>query len=199
MVDSPWDTYLMGDDSILSESAKRGAILFYGEARCSSCHSTNLLTDQEYHNIGVPQLGPGKDEPTALDFGRWYITNDPDDRFAFRTPPLRNVALTGPWMHNGAYTDLEAAVRHHLNPRTALKDFNPEMLTPFLQETCQVDSETISSILETLDPLFNVSLNLTDAEISDFLTFLHALTSPTAIDLRNAIPETVPSGLPVRD
>ena len=114
LVDSPWDSYLAGDNNILSVSAKRGALLFYGEARCSFCHSTNLLTDQDYHNIGVPQLGPGKDKSTSLDFGRWHVTNDPEDRFAFRTPPLRNVELTGPWMHNGSYTDLEAAVRHHL-------------------------------------------------------------------------------------
>jgi len=199
LVDCPWDIYLMGDDSILSDSAKRGAILFYGKARCSLCHSTNLMTDQEYHNIGVPQLGPGKDEPTALDFGRWHISNDPDDRFAFRTPPLRNVALTGPWMHNGAYTDLEAAVRHHLNPETAIKEFSPEKLSPALQKTCQVDPEIIKSILETLDPLVNVSLDLTEGEISDLMTFIHALTSPSGIDLRDAIPETVPSGLPVRD
>ena len=60
--DSQWDRYLAGDHDALSEDAKRGALLFYGEAGCSNCHGGILMTDQEFHNIGVPQLGPGKDD-----------------------------------------------------------------------------------------------------------------------------------------
>jgi cytochrome c peroxidase len=139
MSDSPWDQYLSGDNSAISKAAKRGALLFYGEARCGLCHSTNLLTDQSYHNIGIPQLGPGKDDEKPLDYGRWHVTLNPDDKFAFRTPPLRNVALTGPWMHNGAYADLESAVRHHFNPVEALMNYKPENLPTELRETCQMD------------------------------------------------------------
>ena len=104
---SPWDQYLSGNHLALSESAKRGALLFYGEAKCASCHSGDLMTDQQFHNLAVPQFGPGKGNGKPYDFGRYAETGVPDDRFAFRTPPLRNVALTGPWMHNGAYSNLE--------------------------------------------------------------------------------------------
>jgi cytochrome c peroxidase len=58
--DSPWDRYLAGDLDALADEAKAGALLFNGEAGCGACHSGVLLTDQEYHNIAAPQLGPGK-------------------------------------------------------------------------------------------------------------------------------------------
>ncbi|MCB0238120.1 MAG: hypothetical protein KDH08_05655, partial [Anaerolineae bacterium] len=104
LLDSPWDRFLAGDDSALSTDAQHGALLFYGDAGCARCHSGNLLTDQEFHNAAVPQLGPGKGRQNPyIDLGRARETGNPDDRFAFRTPPLRNVALTGPWMHNGAF------------------------------------------------------------------------------------------------
>ena len=199
MADSPWDQYLAGDDSSISNAAKRGALLFYGEANCRQCHGTNLLTDQDYHNIGVPQLGPGKDDDKPLDYGRWHVSNNAEDMFAFRTPPLRNVALTGPYMHNGAYHDLEAAVRHHFNPTEALQNYDPEHLSPELQETCQVDDATIQAILETLDPLVIAPLELSDDQVDDLIAFLQSLTSPSAMDLSGDIPASVPSGLPVRD
>jgi len=197
--DSPWDQYLSGDESALSNSEKRGAILFYSEAKCYTCHATNLQTDQDFHNIGVPQLGPGKDENTSLDFGRWLVTNDPNHRFSFRTPSLRNVSLTGPWMHNGAYNELDEVVRHHLNPEAALINYDIENLPKELRDSCQVDSETTQMILETLDPMLDVSMELSEDKIADLVIFLHALTSPSAIDLRRFIPDRVPSGLPVRD
>lgn len=195
--DAPWDLYLAGDDEALSPQAKRGAILFYDEAQCVVCHSGILFTDQGYHNIAVPQLGPGKDENTQLDFGRWHVTNNPADKFAFRTPPLRNVTLTFPYMHNGAYADLEAVVRHHLNPTAALQNYDPAHLKPELEETCQVDEATIRAILETLDPLAQAAIELSDSEIEALVAFLEALTSPSAVDLSANIPESVPSGLPV--
>ena len=92
-----------------------------GEAGCSECHSGYLLTDQVAHNIGVPSLGPGKTVSTNIDFGFMLESGEEGDRYSFRTPPLHNVALTGPWMHNGAYASLEDAVRHHLDAQKARK------------------------------------------------------------------------------
>jgi cytochrome c peroxidase len=196
---SPWDRYLAGDSSALSQDAKRGALLFLGPAGCVACHSGNLLTDQEHHNIGVPQIGPGKGAEAPLDFGRGRETGLEEDRFAFRTPPLRNVALTGPWMHNGAYTTLEAAVRHHLDPATALRHYDVSQLAPDLRETFQDDDETIESMLSTLDTRVAAPLEVSDAEVNELLAFLEALTDPAAADLRDDIPDSVPSGLPVGD
>ncbi len=113
---SPFDRYLRGEKSALSRNAKRGWKLFRGKANCIRCHSGALLTDQDFHAIGIPQIGPGKgDGPNGFDdFGRERVTGDPAERYRFRTPTLRNVALTGPWGHDGAYDTLEGIVRHHL-------------------------------------------------------------------------------------
>jgi cytochrome c peroxidase len=127
---SPWDRYLNGDMEALSPSAISGAILFYGKANCVACHTGNLLTDQEHHNIGVPQFGPGKDDAAPLDVGRFMETGKNEDLFAFRTPPLRNVSITGPWMHNGAYTSLEDVLKHHMDAESALRNYDLGNLTP---------------------------------------------------------------------
>ncbi len=195
--DSPWDRYLAGDRKALSTSAKRGALLFFGRARCAGCHSGNLLTDQDYHNIAVPQLGPGKPPATPHDFGRGGVTGNLAQRFAFRTPPLRNVTVTGPWMHNGAFTSLEGAVRHHLNPVWSLLHYDPSQLVPELQPTVLRDRQTIIGLLETLDPLARVPVRLSQHEFRDLMAFLESLTSPTLDRLEAWIPSRVPSGLPV--
>lgn len=198
-LDSPWDRYLAGDRAALSEEAKQGALLFYGKAGCAGCHAGSLFTDQAFHNICVPQLGPGKGEDAPLDLGRARETKAEADRFAFRTPPLRNVAATGPWMHNGAYTTLEAAVAHHLNPRVALQGYDPQQLDPALQTTLQHDAETTAAIMQTLDQRTANPVELSEPEMAQLLALLNALTSPSLAKLMNTIPESVPSGLPVTD
>lgn len=196
--DSPWDRYLAGELDAMSPEAKKGALLFYGKAACSNCHSGVLLTDQKYHNVGAPQFGPGKDE-TGLDYGRYLETGDPTDKFAFRTAPLRNVALTGPWFHNGAYERLEDVVRHKLNAGQSLGNYSGDDLPSDLRATLRNESAVIAEIMSTLDPLMTTSRELNAQEFSQLITFLHALSSPAAGDLAHLVPETVPSGLPVWD
>ncbi len=196
--DSPWDRYLFGERDALSAEAKQGALLFYGDAGCSQCHSGSLMTDQQFHNIGVPQLGPGKQEG-GIDYGRYLVSQDPQDKFAFRTPPLRNVSLTGPWTHNGAYTGLEEVVRHHLNPEGSLRSYDPSQLSEPFRDVVHLDGELIGEMLATLDPLVKEPRELSDQEFNQLMAFLHALTSPSAVDLSDLVPESVPSGMPVFD
>ena len=101
--DSPWDRFLAGDDNALTDLQLRGAKDFMS-ARCSICHNGPALTDNKFHNVAVAQIGPGEgDGPDGRDdFGRMRVTGVGAERYAFRTPPLRNVALTGPWGHDGA-------------------------------------------------------------------------------------------------
>jgi cytochrome c peroxidase len=115
---SPFDRYLRGDHQAMSKSAIKGMRLFYGKAKCATCHSGTFQTDHEFYAIAMPQIGPGKGDGVDGhdDFGRERVTLDMLDRYRFRTPTLRNVALTGPWGHDGAYDSLEAIVRHNLNP-----------------------------------------------------------------------------------
>ncbi|MCP4427278.1 MAG: c-type cytochrome [Chloroflexi bacterium] len=195
--DSPWDRYLAGETAVLSNEAKQGAILFYGKANCAVCHSGNLMTDQQYHNILVPQIGPGHRDSAGYDIGRARVTDDQTDAFAFRTPPLRNITATGPWMHNGAYTALEQVIRHHIDPLDALQTYQPTGLSHDLDATFRNDLSTVLIMVETLDPLIENVPELSDEEIAQLLAFLDALTSETAVDLAHLIPDSVPSGLPI--
>jgi len=103
--DSPYDRFLMGDKNALTVRQKKGLVLFKGKARCVLCHTGALLTDQAYHNLGVPQTGT-----MSVDVGRYAVTHNPSDKGRFRTPTLRNVALTAPYMHDGRFRTLAQVV-----------------------------------------------------------------------------------------
>lgn len=197
--DSPWDNYIAGQRDALSEEAKRGALLFYDKANCSSCHSGTLMTDQKTHNLGVPQLGPGKGNAEPLDVGRYLDTGEKEDLFAFRTPPLKNVALTGPYMHNGAYQSLEAVIRHHLDPEKCIQEYDCDQLPEELRSTCKKDQALNERIIAHLDPNLKPKADLKDMEIRDLVAFLEALTDAGASTLDDLVPSEVPSGLPVVD
>ncbi len=193
--DSPFDEYLRGDLAALSESQKRGALLFYGQAGCVDCHAGTLLTDQQHYNLAVPQLGPGKDPLTGLDFGRFGVTGDGQDLFRFRTPPLRNVTATGPWMHNGAFSNLQDAVIHHLNAAKSLRKYkaNKQLLQEELVATVVDDETTNETLVEELDL---PESKLSGRELKDLLSFLDSLTVPDLQErLLLTIPASVPSGL----
>jgi len=194
--DTPYDDYVAGNLDALTAQQKRGALLFFGEAQCSRCHLGPLLTDQKFHNIAIPQLGPGKD-PQGLDQGRELQSGLPADRFAFRTPPLRNVELTAPYMHNGAYSTLRAAVKHYVNVTTALQTYDASQLPVSLQGTVQTSPTVHNQILATVSQIVAPPLTITDAQVDDIVAFLNALTDPLAMDLSDEVPASVPSGIPI--
>lgn len=195
--DSPWDRYIRGQHSALSTTTKEGAILFYGRAGCSSCHSGTLMSDQRFYNLLVPQIGPGHRDSSGFDIGRARVTDKKKDAFAFRTPPLRNVAITGPWMHNGAYTSLKAVIIHHSKPLEMLQTYNISQLDPNLEKSFRLNTSTILVMSQTFSPEVNVVPELSEREIEQLITFLEALTSPSTADLSYLVPQTVPSGLSV--
>ena len=235
--ESPFDRVLLtGDLSTLTQAAQDGLTLFYGAARCASCHSGPLLTDHRFHAIAVPQIGPGKGHggdmsylaATGLagrmeDEGRYRVTGNPDDLFAFRTPSLRNVALTGPWGHSGAFSLLEDMVRHHLDPLASLAAFDAsDVALPSLDHVqrlgargsqlrfvpLEVDRRdafemrdkwvmTSRKLRQRIADKNQLSpIELTDQEIANLVAFLHALTDPTAVNRIHMIPASVASGLP---
>lgn len=195
--DSPFDRYINGDLEALSIEARQGALLFYGKAGCADCHSGSLLTDQQFHNLAVPQVGHGKGREQPLDLGRARETGNDCDRYAFRTAPLRNVSITGPWMHNGAYTSLEGVIRHQVNPPDHLQNYNPGQLSELMKDTCQDHPEVLEAILASYRQTASHGVDLSAEEVQLIIVFLEALTSPSALDLEHTIPETVPSGLRV--
>jgi cytochrome c peroxidase len=210
MTDAPWDRYVQGDRQAISDAAKRGALLFYEDDRCSSCHEGDLFSDFENHNIGVPQIGPGtgRSAPgnpsyqglTNWDFGLEEITTQRGDRFKFRTAPLRGVALTSPYMHNGAYTKLEDAIRHHVDPDVAYANYDLTQIEPDMQA---FGLNPAGPVFDSSNPVVigrgpgQQRIDLTDAEIDDLVEFLKTLTDPRMLDTATLAPESVPSGLPV--
>ena len=202
--DSPFDAYLSGDKDALSSEQRRGMDLFYGKANCAGCHSGPLLSDQKFHALALPPFGPGRVrrfDLMARDVGRMSETDLLDDAYRFRTPSLRNVALTGPYGHNGAYATLEGMVRHHLDPLGSLETWNPGQLVladePGFAATdfnIWQDSREMARLRSRVDI---EPVDLSDPEVADLVAFLHALTDPNARKGRLGSPATVPSGLPV--
>jgi cytochrome c peroxidase len=198
--DTPFDAYVAGDRTALNDQQKRGAVLFFGKANCGKCHLGPLLTDQKFHNIAVPQLGPGRPVSAGgLDIGREETTGLAADRFLFRTPPLRNVALSPPYFHNGAFGTLLSAVRHYVNVTRSLETYNKSQLPAALQPTVKEGRLVWDQVEATLDPIVADTLKLQEAELTEIVAFLQALTDPAAQNLSGLIPATVPSGLPVGD
>jgi cytochrome c peroxidase len=102
---SRFDQYVLGDKAALSAQEKRGLIVFFGKGTCSECHKGANFTDNKFHNLGLV-TAPG----APADPGRFAISNNPEDKGAFKTPTLRNVALTGPYMHDGSSPSLEDVI-----------------------------------------------------------------------------------------
>lgn len=175
---SPFDRWRYGDEDALGESAKRGFRLFTGKAGCAACHTVGgdyaLFTDDDFHNTGLGrqasvgggssetpvQLAPGLkvsvpnrligsvSERSPSDLGRYEVTQDPADRWRYKTPTLRNSALTAPYMHNGAFGSLMEVVSFYNEGGIP----NPQ-----------------------LDPLIR-PLGLTRQEMADIVAFLESLT-----------------------
>ena len=133
--DAPIDRYARGANGALDSAEKRGALLFFGKAGCAQCHavsgsSDEMFTDFQEHAIAAPQIVPSSTNNTFdgldanQDFGREDAAGDPADRYRFRTPSLRNVAVEAAYMHDGAFRTLAAAIRHHLDAIASLKTCN---------------------------------------------------------------------------
>lgn len=201
---SSFDRFLRGESRAMSDEAKRGAMLFFGRAQCAQCHSGPLLGGQQFANVGVPQLGPGVGRAAPLDKGRGELfTVAPNQRgpydFAFRVPALRNVELSAPYMHNGAYPTLETVVRHYSNADSALRSYDVSQLDASLRGTYHGDQATISAISQTMDFRVRQGIRMTPLEQTEMVAFLKSLTDPAARDLSAIAPVAVPSGLPVRE
>ena len=169
--DVPFDRFMKGDAKALSEGAKRGLALFRGKAGCVQCHNGALLSDEDYHNIGVPKNPAFEEDPLRQitlryqhvirgvpesvyrkadrDLGLFYTTKREADKGRFRTPSLRELKYTAPYMHNGAFFELEEVI-------------------DFYDEGGGQDANK--------SPLIR-KLGLTDEEKEDLLAFLESLSS----------------------
>ena len=204
--DAPIDEYARGRHAALTAAQKRGALLFFGAAGCVACHnvsgrSSELFTDFREHAIGVPQLVPSftnnqfDGREANEDFGREDATGNPADRYEFRTPSLRNVAVQPAFMHDGAYTTLRAAIRHHLDVATALRSFDPAKQGLPADLTGPVGP--VAPLLGAVDPRLAKPITLTPRQLDELVAFVRgALLDPRAVPERlgSLVPAHVPSG-----
>jgi cytochrome c peroxidase len=165
--DSPLDRYMDGERDALNTAQQRGLGLFFGKGHCTQCHHGANLTDNRFHNLGVPELSVDYN-PRVLasirfdaqrmglpdwallhrDPGRELVTKDPADRGKFRTMGLRNIESSAPYMHNGALKTLDAVVAFYNRGGGDAPNKSP-LLKP---------------------------LGLSEEEQADLIAFLHALT-----------------------
>jgi cytochrome c peroxidase len=209
--DAPIDRFARGQQNALTTDQKQGALLFFGAANCVACHavsgkSNEMFSDFSGHVIGVPQIAPAPGVPAAgnvtfdgpganEDFGLEQVTLNPNDRYMFRTSPIRNVALQPAFFHNGAFTRLEDAIRFHLNVAESARNYNPAQAG--VDADLQGPVGPIEPVLARLDPLMQTPVNLTNTQFRQLVEFvrnglLDSRAKPES--LRKLIPTRVPSG-----
>ena len=210
---APIDRYARGNKEAMTDSQKRGAMVFFGKGNCVQCHavagkSNEMFSDFKMHVLGVPQIapafgvgkgnvifdGPGRNE----DFGLEQLTGDPADRYKFRSSPLRNAALQPAFFHNGAFTRLEDAIRHHLDVVRSVRDYDP--ISAGLDNDLTLPLGPMAPVLARLDPLVATPLELRPDEFHDLVAFVRdGLLDDRARkeNLCKLVPPSVPSGFTV--
>ena len=213
--DAPLDRFARGNADAMSESEKRGALIFFGKGGCVQCHSVagrsnEMFSDFENHVAGVPQIaplfgvgkgnvvfdGPAQDE----DFGLEQVTGEAADRYKFRTSPLRNLALQSAFFHNGSFRRLEDAVLFHLDAAEQIQWWNAREAG--VPADLKYRLGPSAPVIERLDPLLAKKVSLSAEEFHDLVQFLRTGLldrRARAGKLCGLIPGSVPSGMTVSE
>ena len=203
---APIDQYARGDSTAMSEDEKRGALLFFGKARCVECHAVSgkaneMFSDFAGHVVAVPQLtpenaiatfdGPGADE----DYGIEQVTHNPDDRYKFRTAPLRNIGARVSYFHNGAFTRIRTAIFHHLQVFESARNYDPraENIAKDLNRLGPIEP-----VLARIDPILATPIDLSEDELQQLTAFVRDGLLDDRANVWNLVlekPGSVPSHL----
>lgn len=203
---APIDKYARGDSTAMSDDEKRGALLFFGKARCVECHAVSgkaneMFSDFAGHVAAVPQLtpantnatfdGPGTDE----DYGIEHVTHNADDRYKFRTAPLRNVGARVSYFHNGSFTRIRTAIFHHLRVFESARNYDPqaEKIAKDLNRLGPIEP-----VLARVDPILATAIDLTDDELWQLTAFVRDGLLDDRARVENLVlekPGSVPSRL----
>jgi hypothetical protein len=197
---------------------KRGAIIFFTKGKCVSCHavsgnSNQMFSDFNSHNAGVPQIHPvfgvgtgnvpfselactNKTVTGTLDYGLEEFTGNINDRYKFRSSPLRNLKVQAAFFHNGSFRKLKDALDFHLNPSIQIATYNPYNFGVPLD--LKYKGSDMADVMNTLDPVLKQGISISKNEKEDLLVFLteslyDRRASPE--NLRKEIPKNVPSGI----
>lgn len=169
---TPYDAYLRGDHSQMSLQEKKGMVVFFSSGGCFRCHNGPLLTKQINVNIGIPVIKATQN--SKPDQGRFEITGDQRDKYAFKVPGLRNVALSAPYMHNGAFATLEEVVEHYSGPLDSIRHYElPKNFGENLGESSfHYDKKATAEVANTLDFRVSGRLKLSKKDKDNLVAFL---------------------------
>src|SRR5688572_23653440 len=209
---APVDRFARGEHTAMTIKEKKGALLFFGSAGCVQCHAVSgraneMFSDFEMHVVAVPQIaphfgagagnvifdGPGRDE----DFGLEQITGDPADRYKFRTSPLRNAGVQPTFFHNGAFTRLEDAIRHHLNVADSAREY--QAAAAGVDRDLRDRLGPVEPMLARVAPRLASPRFMRGDDFENLVAFVRTgLLDPRALPrhLCAMAPESFPSGLP---
>ncbi|MBO9660234.1 MAG: cytochrome-c peroxidase [Chitinophagaceae bacterium] len=165
---SNFDKFLAGDKRALNDSAIRGLHVFRTKAGCMNCHSGPLFTDQTFHNIGLTYY-----QSPQQDLGRYAITHKSEDVGRFKTPSLRDVMKTAPWMHNGLFTNMDALMN---------------MYNMGMPQAGKKPANSTDSLYPQTDPLIK-PLSLSRQEREDLVAFLRALSADPPLVTKPLLPQ----------
>jgi cytochrome c peroxidase len=209
--DAPLDRFARGDRDAMTLGQKRGALLFFGKAKCVACHAVagqanEMFSDFEPYRIGGPQVAPrfGVDSGNVVfdgpdeneDFGFQQTTGDPALRYTFRTAPLRNLRAATAFFHNGAFGSLEAAIRHHLDVERSLRAYDPAAngVPPDLHP-----GPSDGILAAGIDPRVAKRTRVSRNELRHLVEFVRdGLFDERVGEFCALVPDAVPSGRPLQ-
>jgi cytochrome c peroxidase len=203
LADAPIDRFARGDELAMTKKEKQGALLFFGKAKCVSCHavsgrSNEMFSDFSTHVISVPQIVPSNTNASFdgagqnEDFGLEQITGNAADRYKFRSSPLRNIAVQKSFFHNGAFTKLEDAIEHHLDVVKSVKKYQP---SHHVAADLSGPLAPMEPVLAKLDSQIRKPIKLNGNEFEQLVAFVRfGLLDERTLLLNDLIPKQLVSG-----
>ena len=158
----------------LSDDELSGGLIFYGKGRCSMCHNGAYFSDFSFHAIPSPSARFGKNG-FGIDYGRFNVTNVPNDRGKFRTPPLYNVLKTAPYGHSGGYAEVSDIILAHSDPLSVIN---------FQELSSPQRLDIYQQLRQWLDEPVSQSA-LTSKEVQQLISFLAALEFESKQEVRS--------------
>jgi cytochrome c peroxidase len=171
---SPFNQYLLGNDQALTEQEKRGLDLFLDKGKCIACHQGETLgLNSFFASVGVPDIGA---KPHSLDIGRGAVKGEEFKKYFFKTPSLLNLAVTGPYMHNGAFRTIRDVINHYSDIKTSLQNYklsDDQINSSPVELEVLNDQKSIQTILNSMQAQFlKRGLNFSESEKDDLEAFL---------------------------
>lgn len=177
VLDTPFDAYINGEKSALSKVEKLGLDIFLNKGRCVRCHNGVLLSNNAFQGVAAPQTGEGITEDKD-DLGFYHGSSEKRGKYLFKNQPLRNIALTAPFMHSGSLLDLKAVIEHYDDPINSLRNYDVSNVSRkfFFNYDKGIFHKANDSKneqrLRSLAPVIRMRLDLTDTEKRHLLCFL---------------------------